>query len=328
MSAGRTAPSAKALGVLAASATGARPRLGLVLGSGSARGWAHIGVLQELEAAELRPDIVVGSSIGALVGGAYVAGGLERLTDWALTFNRLDALRTLDLRIANGGLLGGGRLMRRLLRPHHNEAIETLSPRFACVATDLASGLEMAIDEGPLADGVLASLAMPGLFAPVKRGSQWLVDGGIVDPVPVTLARALGAERVIAVNLTSGMANRRQQRRRQRRSAGSPRFPLPGVKTLLRSLPRESGLRALLAHTPDSALQADIPRYLDVVFGSIHILQDYVTRSRLAADPPDLLVEPALQGMALLEFNRAEEAIAAGRAAMRSSLDDLLGTVD
>ncbi len=303
--------------------TPAHPRLGLVLGSGSARGWAHIGILQELEAAGLRPDIVVGSSIGALVGGAYVAGGLERLTDWALTFNRLDALRTLDLRIANGGLLGGARLMRRLLSPHQNDAIEGLSPRFACVATDLNSGLEMAIDEGPLAEGVLASLAMPGLFAPVKRGTQWLVDGGIVDPVPVTLARALGAERVVAVNLNSGMANRRRQRRRQRRSAGTPRFRLPGVKGLLRSLPQDSGLRALLAHTPESALQADIPRYLDVVFGSIHILQDYVTRSRLAADAPDLLIEPALQDMALLEFHRAEEAIAAGRSAMRAQLAEL-----
>ncbi|WP_119165810.1 patatin-like phospholipase family protein [Algihabitans albus] len=311
-----------------AARTGTRPRLGLVLGSGSARGWAHIGILQELQTAGIHPDIVVGSSIGALVGGAYVSGGLDRLTDWALTFNRLDALRTLDLRIANGGLLGGGRLMRRLLKPHHNEAIESLSPRFACVATDLATGLEIALQEGPLAEGVLASLAMPGLFAPVKRDSQWLVDGGIVDPVPVTLARALGAERVIAVNLTSGMANRRQQRRQQRRSPGRPRFPLPGVKTLLRNLPLDSGLRALLAHTPDSALQADIPRYLDVVFGSIHILQDYVTRSRLAADPPDLLIEPALQNMALLEFNRAEEAIAAGRTALRASLDDLAGLLE
>lgn len=309
-----------------------RPKVGLVLGSGSARGWAHIGILQELESAGIRPDIVVGSSIGALVGGAYVSGGLERLTDWALTFNRLDALRTLDLRIANGGLLGGGRLIRRLLKPHHAETIESLSPRFACVATDLSSGVEIALEQGPLAEGVLASLAMPGLFAPVKRGDLWLVDGGIVDPVPVTLARALGAKRVIAVNLNSNMANRRQQRRQQRqqqrRSPGRPRFPLPGVKTLLRTLPQDSGLRALLAHTPASALQADIPRYLDVVFGSIHILQDYVTRSRLVADPPDILIEPALQNMALLEFNRAEEAIAAGRTALRAAMDDLAGILE
>lgn len=300
-----------------------RRRLGLVLGSGSARGWAHIGILQELEEAGIRPDIVVGSSIGALVGGAYVTGGLMRLADWALTFNRIDALRTLDLRIANGGLLGGGRLIRKLLKPHHNDPIETLSPRFACVATDLGSGLEVAIEDGPLHEGVLASLAMPGLFMPVRRAERFLVDGGIVDPVPVTLARSLGAEAVIAVNLNAGMANRRQQRRRQRRSAGRPRFPLPGVKTLLRTLPADSGVRALLAHTPQSALQADIPRYLDVVFGSIHILQDYVTRSRLTADPPEVLVSPALQDMALLEFQRAEEAIAAGRTAMRAALPQL-----
>lgn len=299
------------------------PRLGLVLGSGSARGWAHIGILQELDAAGIRPEIVVGSSIGALVGGAYATGGLERLTDWALKFNRIDALRTLDLRIANGGLLGGGRLMRQLLKPHQNQPVEELAPRFACVATDLNSGLEVAIESGPLHEAVLASLAMPGLFSPVQRDGQFLVDGGIVDPVPVTLARSLGAEVVLAVNLNAGMANRRQQRRRQRRSAGRPRFPLPGVKTLLRTLPKDSGLRALLAHTPESALQADIPRYLDVVFGSIHILQDYVTRSRLTADPPEVLVTPALQDMALLEFHRAEEAIAAGRAAMRTALPQL-----
>jgi NTE family protein len=302
-----------------------RGKLGLVLGSGSARGWAHIGILRELEAAGVRPDIVVGSSIGALVGGAYVTGQLDRLADWAIRFNRIDALRTLDLRLANGGLLGGGRLMRKLLRPHHNDPVEALSPRFACVATDLGSGLEVAIEDGPLYEAVLASLAMPGLFAPVNRDKRWLVDGGIVDPVPVSLARSLGAERVIAVNLNSGMANRRQQRRRLRRSEGNPRFPLPGVKTLLRTLPADSGLRALLAHTPASALQADIPRYLDVVFGSIHILQDYVTRSRLAADPPDILVTPALQDMALLEFHRAEEAIAAGRAAMQAALHQLDG---
>jgi NTE family protein len=198
-----------------------------------------------------------------------------------------------------------------------------MAPRFACVATDLASGVEVAIADGALYEGVLASLSMPGLFAPVKRDERYLVDGGIVDPVPVSLARTLGADVVLAVNLNAGMANRRQQRRRQRRSAGRPRFPLPGVKSLIRTLPADSGLRALLAHSPDSALQADIPRYLDVVFGSIHILQDYVTRSRLAADPPDVLVTPALQDMALLDFHRAPEAIEAGRTAMHAALPSL-----
>ena len=183
-------------------------RVGLALGSGSARGWAHIGVIRALEAAGIQPDVVCGTSIGALVGGAYVAGELDRLEEWVRTLTMKDVIAFMDFTLS-GGLVRGGRLMDHFRQHFADRQIEQLSTPFAAVATVLDTGAEIWLRSGSLFEAVRASVAVPGLFAPVLREGMVLVDGGLVNPVPVSLARAMGADILIAVDLGSDILGRR-----------------------------------------------------------------------------------------------------------------------
>ena len=183
-----------------------RPRLGLALGSGAARGWAHIGVLRALEQAGIVPDIICGTSIGALVGGIHLAGHLDPLETWACELSRMRLVRLLDPRLSGGGLIGGDRLMGLIHANIGDIRIEDLAVSFAAVATDLGTGHEMWFQDGPLIDAMRASFALPGLFPPVWLGRQWLADGALVNPVPVSVCRAMGAQMVIAVNLNADIA--------------------------------------------------------------------------------------------------------------------------
>ncbi|HEB80592.1 MAG TPA: patatin, partial [Chromatiales bacterium] len=185
-----------------------RSRIGVALGSGSARGWAHIGVLQALRRAGVEPDVVCGTSIGALIGGAYALGDLDALGDWVRGLTRRDVVRLLDVRLTGGGLIQGERLMRFFRSRSYDSPIEGLSKAFSAVATDLGTGREVWLGRGPLIDAVRASFALPGLFAPVRRDGHWLVDGALVNPVPISVCRALGAEVVIAVNLNGDRVGR------------------------------------------------------------------------------------------------------------------------
>ncbi|WP_448507934.1 patatin-like phospholipase RssA [Immundisolibacter sp.] len=299
----------------------AAPRIGLALGSGAARGWAHIGVLKALTAAGIEVAVVCGSSIGAVVGAAYAAGRLAELETFARSLNWRGILGQLDLRPAGGGLFAGERISRTLIDLIGHAAIETLDLRYGAVATELGSGREIWLREGDLAVAIRASMALPGVLAPVERDGQWLVDGGLVNPVPVSLCRALGAELVLAVNLNGGIVGHRRLQ------------PVAAV------LPAEStaGSRGLgaLWHSGANTLLAQLlrdnnhtPGYFDVLVGSVNIMQDQITRTRLAGDPPDILVQPRLGHITVMEFNRAVETIAAGEAAMQAllpALHQLLG---
>ncbi len=183
-------------------------RVGLALGSGSARGWAHIGVIRELEAAGIRPDVVCGTSIGALVGGAYVAGDLDRLEEWVQTLTMKDVIAFMDFTL-NGGLVRGGRLMDHFRGHFTDRPIEQLATPFSAVATALETGAEVWLRSGSMLEAVRASVAVPGFFTPVLHEGMVLVDGGLVNPVPVSLARAMGADIVIAVDLGSDILGRR-----------------------------------------------------------------------------------------------------------------------
>jgi NTE family protein len=293
------------------------PRIGLALGSGSARGLAHIGVIEALTAHGIEPDVVCGSSIGALVGAAYVTGKIEALETWARGITWREMARLLDLKIANGGLIEGRRLVRFLRKLQDDAPIEDLDKAFAAVATDLMTGHEIWLRDGSLIDAIRASMALPGILSPVLRDGHRLVDGGLVNPVPIAPCRALGAEVIIAVNLNGEIVGRRGERRARVRRPRALRAE--ALERITKEFPES--LRGLGWIAPKLlGAGVDKPGYFDVIFGSLNIMQDRITRSRMAGDPPDVVITPRLQQIGLLEFNRAGEAIEAGRAAVEQAL--------
>ncbi|MCZ2105046.1 MAG: patatin-like phospholipase family protein [Comamonadaceae bacterium] len=305
------------------------PRLGLVLGSGSARGWAHIGVLQVLQEEGVEPDVVCGASIGALVGAAYAAGELDRFADWVLSLGMREVFGFMDFKLS-GGMLKGEKLID-FWRSHFADFdIEDSPLPFAAVATDLHSGAEVWLREGSIADAVRASIALPGLFTPVQRDDgRLLVDGGIVNPVPTSLARAMGADIVIAVDLNADILHRHMQPLATAEPDGEPEPVLkPEPEPAPEPADPQDWRQRLLAWLParDAAVRAPQPKppsVLDVVMTSVAIMQMRITRSRMAGDPPEVVVKPSLVHLGLLDFHRADEAIAEGRRAAQAALVQL-----
>ncbi len=299
-----------------------RLRIGLALGSGAARGWAHIGVLRTLIAADLEPDIVCGTSVGAAVGAAYVSGTLDQMEDWVRSLRWRHIVRLMDLRLGGGGFIGGDRIISSFAPYLADVAIEDLPKRFAAVATNLAKGHEVWFRDGPLLDGVRASIALPGVFTPVLIRGQWLVDGALVNPIPVSVCRALGADIVIAVNLNGDILGRRgpdagnhaasEAEQIQQSAGGMPGTPVGA---------RASLLRRLLGGT------AGGPGLFDVMFASLAVVQDRITRSRLAGDPPDVILVPRVGGFGMMEFDRAAALIEEGALCAEGHLDEIRDTI-
>ena len=293
-----------------------KPRLGIALGSGSARGWAHIGVLRALEQAGIVPEVVAGTSIGALVGAAYASDRLDRLEEWISQIDWWEIIRYMDVRL---GGVEGERLMRAFGERVEDARIESLSKPFGAVATDLQTGREVWFQSGSLLEAVRASIALPGLFSPVRFQERWLVDGGLVDPLPVSLCRALGAEQVIAVNLNGDIVGRHFGGRPLRLIRSSPLLTRlsAGWQAVLGNLhgrlsPPEESQRKEEEDEP--------PSLFDVMAGSINIMQDRITRARMAGDPPDVVLAPRLAHLGLMDFDRAGEAISAGADCVRLHL--------
>jgi NTE family protein len=281
------------------------PLIGLALGSGSARGWAHLGVIRALEQAGIRPDLVCGTSIGALVGAAYAAGELERFEQWALGLRFKDVVAFLDVSLSSG-LFKGERMMDFFRRNFTDRPIEELAMPFAAVATSLRTGAEVWLRQGSTLDAVRASIALPGFFAPALREGSVVVDGGLVNPVPVSLARAMGADVVIAVDLGTDILGRHL------RAHPPVEAPAGEVSEWIRKL--QGNLGAIIpAHSPD---ERKMPSMLDVLTTSINIMQVRISRSRMAGEPPDLVVAPRLAHFGLLDFHRAKEAIEEGKHAV------------
>jgi NTE family protein len=300
-----------------------RPQVGLVLGAGAARGWAHIGALQELDALGLKPDVVVGSSIGTLVGGCYAAGRLEMLEAFARSLTRRRVFGLLDFSFSGGGLIGGERLRSRLEAELGSLRIEDLPIRFAGVATELGGGHEIWLRRGTLVDAIRASYALPGVFEPVKVEGRWLFDGAIVNPVPVSVARALGAERVIALNVMSENVGRGTA---IQDPFGRPETPPPadepvsdGAGVISRWWRGGNG-SARASADPDAA---SAPGLVTSMVNAFDILQDRIMRSRLAGDPPDALVQLKVGKIGMFEFHRADELISLGRDAVRKAAAEI-----
>ncbi len=304
-----------------------RPRIGLALGGGSARGWSHIGVIAGLAEAGLHPDIVAGCSIGAVVGGCYAAGKLDALTEFALSLTRRRVMGLIDVRLTGSGLIAGDRLRRRLTQDLEGRRIESLPVAFASVATELGTGHEVWLDSGVLAEAVRASYAIPGIFPPVPIDGRLLMDGTLVNPVPVRLARELGAEIVICVNLNCDPRVRGSIIRptRQPVPVGEPEIE-ESVETAVARRGRWSLLRAAgqrLTGPPAARPERGGPGVARVMLDAFNITQDRISRARLESDPPDVAITPALEGMGLFEFHRAEEGIALGREATLAALPEI-----
>ena len=301
----------------------ARPRIGLALGSGSARGWAHIGVIEALHGAGIVPDIVCGASIGSLVGAAYVTDQLAALKAFAEALTWREIVGLLDVRLSGGGLINGQQIVELLHRLHIAAKIEDCAKPFAAIATDLETGREIWLRDGPIDDAVRASISLPGIFSPARHGEHWLVDGGLVNPVPVSACRALGADIVIAVNLNGDIVEPVTGETVKPRLGGIAPMPPEFVRRLVSQIPATIREQAsviaprLLESAPSK------PAYFDVLTNSINIMQDQITRARLAGEPPHVMLLPRLRHIGLLEFNRAPEAMAEGRACVEQALPAL-----
>jgi NTE family protein len=294
-------------------------RIGLALGSGSARGWAHIGVIRSLQAEGIKIDMVCGTSIGAMVAGAYAADFLDPMDQWIRELTWADILGFMDVTLPRSGLIEGGKIINYFRENMSDSRIEDLPIPFAAVATDLKTGKEIWLQKGSLMDAIRASMSLPGILTPYQQNSQWLVDGGLVNPVPVSLCRAMGADVVIAVNLNSDiMAKPRFTRmpdQRSREEATKEVLPLP--KKLAAFFDGKlRGAKMSLFKRFGQLRTAYGPSLFEVIAMSINIMQDRITRQRLAGEPPDVLVMPRLNHIGLLEFNRAGETIEEGRHAM------------
>jgi len=304
-----------------------RPLIGLVLGSGAARGFAHIGVIHALIDHGIIPDIIVGTSIGALVGGCYAYNQLNELEAWARSLTVRRIISYLDVRIGSSGLIGGGRLAKQLAEAVGTTAIEDLPVRYAAIATEVGTGHEIWLTHGSLALAMRASYALPGIFPPVRVGGRWLVDGALVNPVPVSAARAFGARVVIAVNLDAD----RFARGATIASHGSDAEDLPLEPPL--STPRKTFLGLGGIFGAERALKRQIlandarPGFSTVMIEAFNIMQDRLTRMRLAGDPPDIHITPHIGNIGWLEFHRAAEAIAAGKIATEKALEPIVDTI-
>lgn len=305
--------------------TPARPRgptTALVLGSGGARGWAHLGVIRALRARGVHIDAIVGTSMGALVGGAMASGYEEALYEAA---RRLDWRQLiyyfLEWSMPRAGLIDGTRVKQFVSRYVQFAEVQDLSCVFRAVATDVRTGQEVVLDRGPLIDAIRASISIPGMFTPVPREGRLLVDGGLVNPVPVSVARTLGCDRVIAVDI-----NHFRLESAEARPVEPPVEPLPaeappgnGFERLMASWQKRFGYGAAAGRRKkDGGSKA---RLLDVLGNSIRIMEAQITESRLALAPADLLIRPELFHFSFMDFHRAEEAVQAGYRATLEALE-------
>lgn len=310
------------------------PLIALVLGGGAARGWAHIGVIHELAEMGIEPDLVVGTSVGSIVGGAYASGNLGQFEEWIAGLGRVDIIRLLDAKMTGGGFLQGNSLMAAIKKRIGDPKIEDLKIPFACVATELGTGREVWLREGSLLDACRASIALPGMFAPSRlKEDKLLVDGGLVNPVPVSLARAMGGDVVIAVNLNGDLIGRHFFVHR-----GAEAISDEDSERALAEIEEKDTIIAKWAAKMKAGFGVRLDSYIsslrkkespdpglfDVIAGSIDIMQDRITRSRMAGEPPDIHITPMLSHVGLMEFDRADESIREGRESTRRQREEIL----
>ena len=293
-----------------------RPKIGLALGSGLARGWAHIGVLRALKKHGIEPDIIAGTSIGALVGGAQACDKLDELEEWARSLTRMKVMGYLDLKVRSGGLIGGKKLYQLMYEHFGDVRIEDLDMPFTAVATDMVTGHEVWLRRGKMIDVMRASFSLPGVFPPVRRHNRWLVDGALVNPVPLSVCQAMGASMTIAVNLNADVIGKAKQRGDKIPTVAGfdPLEDSSGIGGIARKIPVA---RRLFKR------DADGPSLFGVMVSSLNIVQDRLARSRLAGEPPDINLVPRIGHIGLMEFERVGDLIEAGEIAVERMLPEI-----
>ncbi|GAB4521969.1 MAG: patatin family protein [Parvularculaceae bacterium] len=293
---------------------GPRARIGLALGGGVARGWAHIGAIRALIREGYEPDVVCGTSVGALVGGCYLAGKLDALEDWARSLTKRRMLGYFDLMLGGSGIIGGRRL-EKVMKLHLDAlAIEDLPKPFVAVTAELSTGHEIWLQEGDLVTAIQASYALPGVFPPRKVLGRWLVDGALVNPLPTSACRALGARLVIAVGLHADAFGKASVRRREKFDD----IEFTEGESLKAELARNPAERLMLRQLFGQTSRK--PGLGTVMLASLNIVMDRLTRSRLAGDPPDVFVAPRVAHFSLLDFDQADAMIKLGEEAVEREL--------
>lgn len=297
-----------------------KPVIGLALGGGAARGWAHIGIIDVLREEGIKADVVTGTSIGSFVGAAEASGKIDALREWALALNWREVATMFDVSLLGGGLIEGNQILGQMEKLGISGKIEDMPKTFAAIATNYTSGLEVWLDKGDLQKSVRASIALPGILSPVWHNNAWLVDGGLVNPVPVTTCRAKGADFIIAVNLNGDLHSRN-------RAMLKPKKPNPAIaEKLERSLaPLPASWKEGTMNTVSQFLapKKAKPGYFHVLANSIDIMQDKITRSRLLGDPPHVLLTPRVGNLSIFDFDEAERAIEEGRRCARHALSEI-----
>jgi NTE family protein len=293
------------------------PTIGLALGSGLARGFAHLGVIRALKRHGIEPTVISGTSMGALIGGAHFADRMDAVEEWAYSLTKFKVLSYLDFRVKSSGLIGGERLMKLMYENFGDVRVEDLPNPLICVAADLVTGHEVWLRKGKLIDVMRASFSLPGIFPPIFMNNRWLVDGALVNPVPVSACTASGARMTIAINLNGDIIGK----------AKSPSENIPvvaGFDPLNFEGPeqfekaKQQGLLQRMFRREQNA-----PSMFGVMISSLNIIQDRLAKSRLAGDPPDVLIVPRIGHIGLMEFDRAEELIAEGEAAVERAMPDI-----
>jgi NTE family protein len=293
--------------------------IGLALGGGSSRGWSHIGVISALSELGIVPNIICGTSIGSLIGASYLSNNIEKLEEWACSLSKFETARFFEISTSMTGFVDTERMHSFLNEYVASDKvnIEDLPGQYAAISTDLETGREVWFTKGPLIESVWASISLPGLFPAIRNNNRWLVDGGLVNPVPVSVCRALGADIVIAVNLNGNIVGKHFEHAKKIEHQDN------GVVGKITDLVREYTGSLF----PTSTDVEQPPNLFDAIAGSINITQDRITRSRMAGDPPDILLSPKLSHIGLLEFYRAKEAITEGKDCvqrMRPEIDHIL----
>ncbi|UAA40878.1 patatin-like phospholipase family protein [Paraneptunicella aestuarii] len=308
-------------------------KLGIVLGSGAARGWAHIGIIKELMSMGIKPHVVTGTSIGSLVGAALASGRMAELEEWVRGLTNWQVLGLLDWGLGKGGLVSGQRVFEKVADTLGGLTFADLEIPFGAVATNLQTGRETWLMEGELKAAIRCSCAIPGLMAPAYHNGQWLVDGATVNPIPVSMCRALGADFVIAIDLNSDKPHHRIARngiKKVEPPVPEEVFEMPIVDSMAvagHDMHEEKNPFAkLLSHSKEYLQQFSdkqhaekAPGVFAVMSGCIDIMQDRITRSRLAGEPPDILLQPKVGRYGIMEFHRAEELIAEGQKCVQAS---------
>jgi len=305
-----------------------RPVIGLALGGGAARGFAHIGIVKTLVAHGILPNVVVGTSIGAVIGGAYASGHLDTLEQWARSLQPRSVLGYLDIRLNGSGLIGGAKLAAGLEAAIGQSLIEDLPVKFATVATEVRTGHEIWLTRGRMVDAMRASYALPGIFSPVLIGDRWLVDGALVNPVPVSAARAMGAEIVIAANLSSDVFTHSTTIYSHGPSADVAVSVVPQAEIP----PPKRGLGKFFS--AERTMKREFfggggrPGISTVMVDAFNIMQDRITRARLAGDPPDLLISPRVGQIGWFDFHRADDLIAYCARAAQRAIESIQEAID